>query len=182
MDLRASTVAPYGAYSSAMNKSLLLVAFVTTAVAQDETGRSDGVPTCTASASASRTRAACGEEEQIVLSVEKELTISLELAAPNDQQCETEIAVEYFQRDTIARVTGLIENETCAASSGQYEIAIRIEDENGELKTLEFSESWLRDDNQSVAFTADYPVGENVEVIRLRSQGLRCTCSDTIEE
>jgi len=161
---------------------LLLAGFVTIAAAQDQSGRSDGVSTCQSSAGASRTREACGEEEQTVLRIKREVTLFEGLAAPQDLQCETEIIVEYFQRDTIARVTGLIENETCAASSGQYEVAIRVKDDDDEFVELEFSESWQRDDDQPVAFTADYAIGENVELIRLRTQGLRCTCSDIIEE
>jgi hypothetical protein len=89
--------------------------------------------------------------------------------------------LEYSQWGTIARVQGTLNNETCAASAGQYEIAVRVKDENGEMRTLEFSETWQRNDDQPVTFTADYPIGENVELIRLNSRWLSCTCVDTTE-
>jgi hypothetical protein len=166
--------------------SLLLAGLVTIAAAQDDGDHENQFPgeplTCQSLSSASRTREACGEVEQTVLRLEKELSMVLEPAAPKDRQCETRIAVEYFQRDTIARVNGVIENETCAASSGQYEIEVRVKNENGEIQTLEVGESWQRDDDQPVEFTADYPIGENVELITLRSRGLRCICAGAIEE
>jgi hypothetical protein len=160
--------------------SLLLVALVTTAAAQDDADHR--VSVCQTFASASRTRVACGEEDQKVLRSETELTLSLEIPPPINRQCETKIDLEYSQRDTIARATGVIKNETCAASEGQYEIEARIENENGESQSLIFEESWQRDDDQPVEFTADYPIGENVELIRLRSRGLSCSCVDPVDE
>ena len=167
--------------------SLLLAGLVTTAVAQDvaRDGRtvSGEVPTCRSLSSASRTRGACDEGSTTILRAEKELTLFRpEFTSQIGPQCEVEIDLEYFQRDTTARIYGMIESETCAASNGRYQIEIRVKDENGETRTLDFSESWQRDDDQPVVFTADYPIGENVEVINLRSRRILCMCVDTIEE
>lgn len=164
---------------------LVLTGAVTIAAAQDDENHEDPVsgeaPTCYSMSSASRTRAGCsvdGEREPTVLRTEKELTISVVVPAPTNRQCEARIAVEYLQWDTIARVEGTIHNETCGASSGQYEIEARVRDQSGELETLEFSESWQRDDDQPVTFSAEYPIGENVELVRLNARRLRCTCRD----
>jgi len=168
---------------------LVLAGLVTIAAAQGNADHEDPVSgeplTCYSISSASRTRAGCsvdGEKEPTVLRTEKELTISEVVAAPDSPQCEAELALEYLQWEAIARVEGMINNETCAASNGQYEIAARVRDQNGEIKTLEFSESWQRDDDQPVMFTADYPIGEKVELVRLNARRLRCTCIDAIEE
>lgn len=165
---------------------LVLMELVTTAAAQDGTGSEDGTfpgeaPTCRV-ASASRTREACSVDSPTILRTETEFTLSIELAAPINLQCKATIGLQYHQRDTIARVNGVIENEACAASSGSYEIEAKVKDENGERKTLVFQESWQRDDDQPVAVAADYPIGENVELIRLRARRLRCKCDDDIEE
>jgi len=165
---------------------LLLVALVPMAAAQDDTSREDGtlpdeLRSCRVS-SASRTREACEADPPTILRSERELTRTLELELPATLQCETRIDLEYVQRDRFARVTGVIENETCAASSGNYEIEAQVEDENGETRTLVFGESWRREDDRAVAFAADYPIGENVELIRIRSRRLRCTCDDDSEE
>ena len=141
----------------------------------------DEVPTCNVT-SASRTRDACGIEAATVTRTERESRLTFELAAPAILQCEVVIDSEYTQRDTIVRVNGSITNETCAASSGEYEIEIRVRNSTGEQQVLVFSESWQRDDDQPVAISADYPIGENTELIRLRSRGLRCNCTDPAEE
>lgn len=164
----------------------LLAGLATMATAQDDTRRDDGiwpgeVPTCPVSG-ASRVSEACGVDPPTILRTEQEFTLSLELATEMILQCETRVDLEYDQRDTIVRVDGVIENETCAASSGRYEIEAQVKDENGEAETLVFSELWQRDDDQPVAVAGDYPIGENVELIRLRLRRLRCTCSDSIEE
>jgi hypothetical protein len=159
---------------------LLLVGLVTMATAQDDANRQNDrlpgePPTCNV-ASASRTREACQAGPPNVLRTEREFTRSLEPVKLTTSQCDTKINLEYVQRDTIAHVNGVISNETCAASGGSYEIAALVKDENGESETLVFSESWHRDDDQPVEFTADYPIGENMELIRLSTRRLRCMC------
>ena len=131
--------------------------------------------TCHSLSSASRTRASqCGEEEPTAEPVEKELTLTFDRPVLESAQCKATMNIEYLQIDTIARVTGVIGNEDCAASSGEYTIQARIRNESGETRKLDFTETWQRDDDQPVKVSAEYPIGENVELLRLRSSGLRC--------
>jgi hypothetical protein len=162
----------------------LLTGIALTALAQDEADvearyEPDETPTCNV-ASASRTREACAEEAPTVLRSERELRLRLELAAPQSLECESSVDLKYFQRDTFARVTGMIENETCTASSGTFEIEARVEEEDGERRALVFSESWERNDDQPVEFSAEYPIGEDVYLVRLRARGLSCTCAEPV--
>lgn len=139
--------------------------------------------TCQSLSSASRTRASqCGDEKTAAESVEKEIALRLELPAIETAQCEAALSIEYLQIGAIAKVDGVIENKDCAASGGEYRIEARVRDENGETQTLEFSESWQREDDQPVNFSAEYPIGENVELLRMRSSGLRCECAEAIDE
>ena len=157
-----------------------LAGLAATAAAQDGAGREgvgSDVPTCQSLSSASRTRSACGEESTSVLSAEKEVTFRLEVAEPDTRYCRAEIALEYSQRNTIAHVEGVIKNEECPASHGEYTIELSVRDGNGESKQLEFDELWQRDDDQPVTFTSDYSIGENVELIRARTRRLRCVCA-----
>jgi len=160
----------------------LLAGIALLASAQDEADvearyEPDETPTCNV-ASASRTREACGEDAPTVVRSERELRLRLELAAPPSLECESSVELEYFQRDSLARVTGVIDNDTCAASSGAFEIEARVEDEDGVRHALVFGESWERNDDQPVEFTAEYPIGEDVYLVRLRARGLSCTCAD----
>jgi len=164
----------------------LLAGIALTALAQDDADvearyEPDETPTCNV-ASASRTREACAQDEPTVLRSEQELRLRLELAAPQSLECESHVELEYFQRDTLARVTGVIDNETCAASSGTFEIEARVQGADDLRETLVFDQSWERDDDQPVEFSAEYPIGENVDLIRVRSRGLRCLCTSTDDD
>jgi hypothetical protein len=46
------------------------------------------------------------------------------------------------------------------------------------MQLLEFFESWQRQDDQPVKFSATYPIGENVDLLRVRPTQSRCTCAD----
>jgi hypothetical protein len=93
-------------------------------------------------------------------------------------ECQATLALSYVQRNTIANVEGTIENTMCAASSGDYELAVSVSDgSGGDPKVLEFIEKWQRSDDQSIKFSANYPIGENVELLRVRSRKVHCTCT-----
>ncbi len=92
--------------------------------------------------------------------------------------CGAGVALEYEQRDAIARVEGQLENESCAASSGKYVIAIRTRNDAGELQTVEFTEAWQRDDNEPVAFSKDYEIGNNVDLVRVSAIRVSCRCTE----
>jgi len=49
-------------------------------------------------------------------------------------------------------------------------------------KPIEFSETWQRNDNENVTFAADYPIGDNVELVSARVRRLSCTCADPAKE
>lgn len=125
----------------------------------------------------SRVRNDCESRETVIKS-EQEVSISLENPAPRTLRCATLIETEYTQRNTTASVAGTIENHDCAASDGEFKLFVSVRDANLELKTLEFVESWQRGDDQPVSFKADYPIGQNVELVRVRSRQLCCTCAD----
>ena len=117
---------------------------------------------------------------QVIL--ETNIPIKLELNQKPALSCEATIEFEYLQRNTTARIEGAIENKTCTASGGDYTIAVRIRDENGDVKTLEFKESWHRSDDQPVKIFADYKIGADVDLIGARSRRLSCVCAGAPEE
>jgi hypothetical protein len=126
---------------------------------------------------ASRIQESC-EGTRTSAKSEKEVTFSLEIPAAETAQCAATIEFSYTQRGSMASVEGTIENEDCGASGGDYELLVSIRNENGELKILEFPESWQRQDDHPVKFASTYPIGENVDLVRVRSAKLKCTCFD----
>ncbi len=113
-----------------------------------------------------------------VLHIEEQQTFVLDLPAPEIKQCAAGIGVEYTQRDTSVRVVSTIENADCAASSGEYEVSVRVRDANLDVKKLDFTEPWQRDDDKPLTVRHDYPIGTNVDVLSVHGRSLECRCAD----
>jgi hypothetical protein len=126
----------------------------------------------------SRARPSCDPRKSVVARTENEVTFSIELPQLKPVQCASSIEIAYTQADTVVNVDGTIENHDCAASSGDYKVVVSVRDERLDVKRLEFLGSWERQDDQPVKFTSSYPIGENVEVTRVRTVSSHCTCAE----
>jgi hypothetical protein len=94
-------------------------------------------------------------------------------------QCEATTLTEYQQRNNVARVTGTVSISRCpAGTTGKFTLVARVRDDSGEIKPIEFDETWQRDDAQDHTFNSDYPIGDNVELMSVRVRGLSCTCAE----
>ena len=95
-------------------------------------------------------------------------------------QCEASTLTEYQQRNNVARVTGTVSLANCTAgTTGSFTLVARVRDDNGEIRPIEFNESWQRADAEDHRFSTDYPIGDNVELMNVRVRDLKCTCADT---
>ena len=137
-------------------------------------GRIGDAPLCQGAPGGSRVRRNCEQEET---TVRAQANLRSAAAAPSAPQCEATTLTEYSQRNNVARVTGTISLANCpAGTTGTYNVVARVKDETGETKPIEFSEIWQNDAAQDVQFTADYPIGDNVELVNVRVRNLKCTC------
>lgn len=139
--------------------------------------RKDNCGSVGASRTRARSRANC-EQEQTTTAVEQEIKLAIDLPDLEISQCEATSTTQYQQRNTIARVDTTVAVGSCAAASGEHTVTARIRDSSGEVKSIEFEEKWQRSDGQDVKLTADYPIGENVDLLSVRVRGLSCTCAD----
>jgi hypothetical protein len=99
-------------------------------------------------------------------------------AQANGPQCEATTLTEYQQRNNVARVTGTVSIGNCpAGTTGGFTLVARVRGDDGEIKPLEFNETWQRADAQDHTFNTDYPIGDNVELMSVRVRGLSCTCA-----
>lgn len=114
---------------------------------------------------------------QTKFELETKIDVVLELPEQKMLQCAAAIEVEYSQRNTVAGVTGTIDTKDCAAASGEYRVVVSVRNEALELTTLEFEETWQRLDAQPVIFKKDYPIGDGVELVRVRARPVSCTCA-----
>ena len=107
-----------------------------------------------------------------------QITTVITVPATASPQCLASVTTGYFQANTLAKVEGTIKVEGCTVATGQYTLAARIRDESGETKTLEFAETFSRDAAGDLAFKGEYPIGDNVELVSVRTRGVRCECAD----
>jgi hypothetical protein len=148
---------------------------------QGRATESEDIYHCQGAPGGSRVRANCEVETETVR-VEQEITLAIRLAPPPSAlQCGASTTTASQQRDTIARINTTLEIKDCTVASGAFTVALLVKEENGQQKPLEFSETWQRSDDQDVQFTADYPIGDNTELVDVRLRGLRCTCADAAD-
>lgn len=140
------------------------------------TERSD-IYTCQAAPGGSRVRENCEVVTEIE-QLEQELKLAKLFRPPPLAQCGGSTTTEYRQLDTIARVNGTLEIPDCAAASGTLTVAVVVKDPSGAERMLEFTETWQRADERDVSFSADYPIGEHVELVDVHLSDLTCTCAD----
>ena len=97
--------------------------------------------------------------------------------------CESTAVLEYYQRGTEAAVETTIEISDCAASSGEFTIETTVRtDGQTDSQKLSFPETWSHDDNDSVVITKRYPIGDDVDLLRVKVRKLRCECSEEATE
>ncbi len=93
--------------------------------------------------------------------------------------CQASISFTYLQRAAEADVKATVENEDCAASSGSYVVQLTIKADGAmETEKLRFEESWQRDNDRPVVVEKRYPIGGNVDLVRVRIRKLTCRCAD----
>jgi hypothetical protein len=128
----------------------------------------------------SSAQAASGQEEEqmrIEGEVKKPYVVRLE-TTQHKQYCQAKTSIEYVQNNTVASVSGKIENDDCPASSGEYTMNVRYRDSNGVVHDHDIEETWQRDDDQPIEFSKEYEIGKNVDLIRVRIRRMKCLCAE----
>ncbi len=122
------------------------------------------------------------EEEESKKHHEIRYKMTISTTPPENPRCEAQLLITYIQMNTVAQVDSKLTNSDCAASGGDYMIRVRYRDENNELQSLEHPESWRRDDDQPIEQRKEYFIGENVDLVSVRSRKLQCKCDAAGEE
>lgn len=114
--------------------------------------------------------------------MEIEHTVKLTMKPPESRRCQAQLQISYLQKNDVASVESTLNNSDCAASSGSYIVAVRIRDENDEMSNIEYEETWQRVNIQPIVMKKEYFAGENVDIIRVNTRKLRCTCADEVSQ
>jgi len=122
------------------------------------------------------------EEQESKKRYEIRYKMKLSTTPPAEQTCAAQIYFTYLQKNTVAVVDSTIDNTECDASSGDYRVLVRFRDENNEIQSLEYPETWSRDDDKAVESRKEYFIGDNVDLVTVRSRKLRCVCDNAGEE
>lgn len=110
-----------------------------------------------------------------------ETSVEMEAKYQNNA-CMANLGLEYFQKGDAVNVKSTVTNGDCAASSGSYTIRVRVRDDDGETSNIDFEETWARDDDADVVNEKDYPVGDSVDVLRVKGRKLRCECAAAADD
>lgn len=140
-------------------------------------GWSQGHPNATGEASIKIERSS--EHQAQGQEFEKKVGVTLEY---DQKGCAATLSLEYYQKGTDAHVKSTLKNDQCAASSGSYVLRIRYRPQEGEMDGVEYEETWSRDDDADVIVEKDYFVGKDLDIRRVSSAKLRCTCTETETE
>jgi hypothetical protein len=123
--------------------------------------------------------AGAGEDDEdglIKTEMEFHQTIELEYEYASNA-CQAAIEIEYYQKGASAHVESALTNDDCGASSGSYVIQIRYRDADRQSQSKEFPETWERADSNPVVVEKDYFVADDIDILRVRSRKLDCTCA-----
>jgi len=119
------------------------------------------------------------EEQESKKHHEIRYKMTISTTPADEQKCEASIYFEFNQKNTVAAVDSTLSISDCAASSGSYTVLVRFKDENNEIRSLEYPETWQRDDDRAIESHREYFIGENVDLVTIRSRKLRCICDST---
>lgn len=110
----------------------------------------------------------------------KKIEMKLE---PHSGICQATAQMDYFQRGAEAQVETSIDTQDCSASSGNFVVRLTIRaDGDQESKVLNFEETWERNDDAPVKSVRRYPIGDDVDLLRVRTRNLSCTCAEESAE
>jgi hypothetical protein len=92
--------------------------------------------------------------------------------------CEASTLTEYQQRNNLALVSGTVSISGCpAGTTGGFTVVARVKNDADETNTLEFNETWQREDAEDHKFETQYPIGDDVFLQSVRVRNLTCTCA-----
>jgi len=121
---------------------------------------------------------AAADEDESNINNEAELRTTIEIEQEFfTNACKAEIEIEYYQKGSSAHVESTLTNDDCGASSGSYVIQVRYRGADRQTRSKDFAESWERTDTAPVLVEKDYYIADEIDITRVRSRKLKCTCA-----
>ena len=93
--------------------------------------------------------------------------------------CQATASLDYFQRGAEAQVETSVDTDECGPAAGTYVVKITVRgDGDDEPRVLDFEETWERSDDAPVETIRRYPIGDDVDLLRVKTRKLSCTCTE----
>ncbi len=119
-----------------------------------------------------------GDEPEFNQTASKTKSMEIRIES-NTALCTAIASLEYLQRGAEAEVVTNVHTDDCAAAGGNYTLKITVRgDSDKEPRTLSFEESWERSDDAPVQTEKRYPIGDDVDLLRIKARELSCRCAD----
>ena len=123
-----------------------------------------------------------GEEPEFSETTSRTKTMEIKIESTSNL-CSAIASLDYQQRGAEAEVATSVHTDDCAAANGSYMLKITVRgDADKEPRILSFEESWERSDNTPVESLRRYPIGDDVDLLRIKARKLSCRCADTTEQ
>ncbi|MFK8029696.1 MAG: hypothetical protein AB8G18_05620 [Gammaproteobacteria bacterium] len=117
-----------------------------------------------------------GKTKSIKSTTQISRIIEIEQPTASALACESDIDLEYYQRDTATEVRTLFTSENCSEFDAKYQLRIMYFDVDGKLQRIVADEQWPIGQTQQVKKL--FPLTPNSELQRVSSRILSCTCSE----
>lgn len=92
--------------------------------------------------------------------------------------CQATASLDYFQRGNEAQVETSVHTEECGAAEGNFVVSLTVRgDGDDEPRVLNFEETWERSDDIPVESMQRYPIGDDVDLLRVKTRKLSCKCT-----
>jgi len=121
-------------------------------------------------------QAASAQEQESKKNNEIRYTMTIKTTPPARQRCSASLEFTFQQKNTVAAVDTTLVNPDCGASSGEYTFLVRFRDDSNEVHTLEYPVTWQRDDDLDLETHNEYSIGDNVDLVTVRSRSMSCFC------
>lgn len=94
--------------------------------------------------------------------------------------CESDIDIEYYQKNTIAEVRTEISSANCDDFVADYQLRILYFDANGKLQRIVADENWPQ--GHAGQHTTSYSIEPGSELQRVASRTVSCTCTGDVTQ
>ncbi|MEM7081738.1 MAG: hypothetical protein AAF465_03310 [Pseudomonadota bacterium] len=114
-----------------------------------------------------------GKKKVLRSTTEISRTIDI-MSKPKAEQCNADIDLEYYQKDTVAEVRTLFTVSNCETFDARYQLTVQYFDDDGNFKRAIHDAQWPI--GQIERLSSQHELSANAELRRVSSRVVACEC------